>query len=252
MKLKALMLRVFVLLLSLSVVAQEPKASPHHWSYEGNEGPSHWHDLNPDYALCKVGKEQSPIDILNSNKETLPPIRFEYKPGPLSIINNGHTIQINYAPGSFMMVGDKRYELRQFHFHHPSEERFQGKEHAMDIHFVHADSNGKLAVIAVQLHVGQTNPSLQMIWQNLPGTEGEAQSVPGVEIDASSLLPQNASYYTFAGSLTTPPCTEGVTWYVLKSPVDVSAEQVEAFGKLYPHNARPVQALNGRVIRESD
>jgi carbonic anhydrase len=221
----------------------------HEWSYEGADGPAHWGDLKPEYATCKVGKEQSPIDMVDPKPAALPAIRFDYKSVPLKIVNNGHTVQVNYAPGSFITVGDHRYQLVQFHFHRPSEERINGKAFEMVIHLVHADSDGKLAVIAVLLRKGRANSTLQEIWARMPKTEGKEQEIPGVQINALSLLPQDTTYYTYAGSLTTPPCSEGVTWFVLKTPVDISPEQIDIFAKLYPDNARPVQPIGARVVK---
>lgn len=233
-------------------VAQAAKPSAGEWSYEGAEGPQHWGDLEPDYALCKVGHRQSPIDVRDAKKSELPPLQFDYRPSPLKIINNGHTIQINYAAGSTITVSDKRYELRQFHFHHPSEEHINGKPYDMVIHLVHADREGHLAVVAVLLKQGSPNPVMQKLWENLPQAAGKEQAPPGVEVNAAALLPEPLGYYTFEGSLTTPPCSEGVTWYVLKTPSQASSEQIEVFAKLYPHNARPIQPLFGRVIAESE
>src|SRR5580692_4915066 len=218
------------------------------WSYDGALGPEHWGDLDPEYAACKTGREQSPIDIQNAEKTALPAIRFEYKNGPLKIINNGYTaVRVNYAPGNgnFLIVGDKRYELVQFHFHRPSEEQIKGKQFAMVAHLVHKADDGKLAVVAVLLKAGSANMTLQQIWDHMPMTEGPEQQISDVEFNPSGLLPANAAYFTFAGSLTTPPCTEGLTWFVLRTPTDVSHEQIDAFAKLYPHNARPIQPLNG-------
>lgn len=232
--------------------AQTTKSTAHDWSYDGKEGPTHWGDLRPDYSPCKLGKHQSPIDIRNAKSEQLLAIQFNYKPSPLKIINNGHTIQINYQPGSWITIGGSRYELRQFHFHHPSEETIDGKRYDMVIHLVHADDKGHLAVIAVLLSKGNPNPTIQKLWENLPKTIGKEEAVTGVEINAGFLVPESRGYYTFDGSLTTPPCSEGVTWFVLKTPVDISAEQIESFDRLYPNNARPTQASNNRLIRESE
>jgi carbonic anhydrase len=240
---------VIVVAPSLSV-AQESKPSAHEWSYEGEEGPTHWGDLEPDFAACRLGKHQSPIDIRDAKPASLPPIKFDYKSSPLKIVNNGHSIQINYAPGSYMVVGEKRYELQQFHFHHPSEEYINGKPYDMAIHLVHADNQGHSAVVTVLLKKGNTNSMIQKLWDNLPRAEGKEEAVPSVEVSAAALLPETLSYYTFEGSLTTPPCSEPVTWYVLKTPLEVSAAEAAAFARLYPHNARPLQSLNGRAILE--
>ena len=225
---KTIFLTLSVVLAGCLALAQEAKPVEHHWSYDGEEGPTHWGDLKPDYSVCKLGQRQSPIDIRDAKKASLPPIQLNYKPSALKIINNGHTIQINYASGSFITVGDKRYELRQFHFHHPSEEQVKGKAYDMVIHLVHADSEGHLAVVAVLLKSGSANPLIRGLWENLPKLEGKEESVSGVEVNAAELLPKSLGYYTFDGSLTTPPCSEGVTWFVLQTPVEVSAHQVAA------------------------
>ncbi|HXZ78715.1 MAG TPA: carbonic anhydrase family protein [Terriglobales bacterium] len=240
-----------VFAISTSSMAQQ-KTSPPHWTYTGAEGPEHWGDLDPSFTTCKTGKEQSPIDIRNPQKASLPRIQFDYQPAPLKIIDNGHSIQVNYSSGSTITVGDHKYELKQFHFHHPSEEKINGQPSDMVAHLVHADAEGKLAVVAVLLKKGQANSAIQTIWDHLPREKGVETPVEGITINAADLLPEKLGYYTFAGSLTTPPCTEGVTWYVLKSSKTLSAQQVDAFAKPYPMNARPTQPLNGRVVKETE
>lgn len=225
------------------------------WSYEGTIGPEHWGDLDPDYAACRDGKEQSPIDIRNAQKAQLPPLRFEYKSGPLRIINNGYTaVRVNYPAGNgnFLVVGDKRYELTQFHFHHPSEEQINGKTYDMVIHLMHQGSDGKTAGVAILVHAGSPNSTVQELWKHMPQTKSSEREIAGVEVNPSGLLPDKLGYYMYAGSQTAPPCTEGVTWFVLKTPVEVSTEQIDAFAKLYPHDVRPVQPLNGRTVKESE
>jgi len=224
------------------------------WSYEGANGPEHWGDLDPEYAACKDGKEQSPIDIRSAKKADLAALRFEYKSGPLKIINNGYTaVRVNYSPGNgnFLIVGDKRYELSQFHFHRPSEEYIHGKQYDMVIHLMHKASDGKVAAVAVLLKAGSANATIQKLWRYMPKTAGKEEQIAGVEIDPAGLLPRDTSYYTYMGSVTAPPCTEGVTWFVLRTPMDVSVEEIREFAKLYPHDVRPVQPLNGRVVEES-
>jgi carbonic anhydrase len=223
----------------------------HDWTYEGAEGPEHWGDLKTEYAVCKTGKEQSPIDIPDVTATKLPAIHFEYKSTPLRIINNGHTIQVNVAPGSFITVGGERYELKQFHFHHPSEERIEGESYDMVIHLVHANSQGRLAVVGVLMKKGNANGALAEIWRRMPRTEGKEREIAGVQFNPADLLPHTTTYYTYAGSLTTPPCTEGVKWFVLKTPVEISVEQIDTFARIYPDNARPIQPINGRVVKES-
>jgi carbonic anhydrase len=226
--------------------------SPQHaWDYSEAMGPSHWGDLKPEFAPCKNGHHQSPIDIRNPQKADLPPIRFDYKPSTLHIIDNGHTIMVTYAPGSFVTVGDKKYELKQFHFHRPSEEKINGKGFDMTLHLVHADSDGKLAVVAVLLQQGEDNSLVRELWKDIPQEKEKEADFDQVQIDVSQLLPSDRSYYTFSGSLTTPPCSEDVTWFVLKHPMTVSAVEIEQFSKLYRNDARPTQPLYDRTVLES-
>ena len=230
--------------------AQEQKSAPE-FSYSGANRPEAWGDLSPAYAECKLGHLQSPIDIRGTKKEALPPIEFHYNEAPLKIIDNGHSIEVDYAPGSWIMVGDKRYQLRQFHFHHPSEEHLYGKGYDMSLHLVHASSEKRLAVVTVLLKTGNANGTIQGIWDHLPRTKGHEDEVSGVTINAAALLPQTTGYYTFQGSLTTPPCTEGVAWFILKTPMQLSSGQLTVFAKLYPNDARPIQATEHRAILES-
>jgi carbonic anhydrase len=175
-------------------------------------------------------------------------LSFDYRITPLRIIDNGHSIQVNVGPGSSLTVGGKRYELVQFHFHKPSEEMINGKRFAMVAHLVHRDATGHLAVVAIPLRSGTPNSLIAKLWRNLPKRQGHEVVAKGISINAAQLLPASRGYYTFQGSLTTPPCAEGVRWFVLKTPVNISTGEVTAFGKLYPSNARPVQPLNGREI----
>ncbi|HEY4671577.1 MAG TPA: carbonic anhydrase [Gemmatimonadaceae bacterium] len=222
-----------------------------HWAYEGEGGPTHWGALEPSYKSCAAGKEQSPIDIRDAKAPDLPAIAFSYQPTPLKLVDNGHTIQVSYAPGSFITVGGQRYELQQFHFHHPAEEKVSGKSYPMVAHLVHKNAAGQLAVVAVLLTKGAANPLIAKLWQNLPAEQGKEVNPAGETVDATQLLPSAQGYFTFSGSLTTPPCSEGVTWFVLKTPTEVSSSEVLTFARKYPHNARPTQPLNGRVIKQS-
>jgi carbonic anhydrase len=236
----------FILGTSLSY-AQEPQ-HPQHWSYEGATGPAHWGDLNPDYSVCKTGQEQSPIDIVNAIAEKLPPIEFHYLQSPLRLIDNGHTVQVNYEPGSYITVSGKRYELLQFHFHHPSEEAIHGRHHDLVIHLVHKDAEGQLAVVAVLFTEGASDAGIKAVVEHLP-TVKEQEITTDATVAATSLLPQTRNYYTFRGSLTTPPCSEGVTWFVLQRPSTLSHSELAALVKLYPHNVRPVQPVNARTVK---
>jgi len=223
----------------------------HEWGYSGKEGPANWGDVKPGFATCKTGQHQSPIDIRGAKSSELPAIQFDYKPAALRIINNGHTVQINYAPGSFITIGEKRYELKQFHFHHPSEEKINGKNFPMVAHLVHSDADGNLAVVAVLLKEGAANPLIETLWGLAPKTAGPEKTGDNLQINVADLLPSSRGYYTFTGSLTTPPCAEGVSWFVLKTPTTISSKQLATFGGIYAHNARPTQSLNGRTVLES-
>ena len=225
------------------------------WSYEGPQGPEHWGDLDPGYAVCKSGTEQSPIDIRNAEKTSgLPGIRFEYRSGPLQIINNGYTaVRVNYPKGNgnFLVVGEKRYEITQFHFHRPSEEYINGKPFAMGLHLMHQAADGQVAGVAVLLQAGSANATVERLWRHMPPAAGAEHEIAGAAIDPAGLLPRNTDYYTYMGSQTAPPCTEGVAWFVLKTPVDIAPAQIDAFARLYPHDVRPPQPLNGRAVQES-
>jgi len=258
---KALVLLCAATLLAPAVSQAQWRTS---WEYEGAGGAEHWSELDPDYAACNAGKEQSPIDIQHAVRAELPALRFEYKSGPLRyLVNNGHTIRVNYhdtqGTGNIFLVGGKRYQLTQFHFHRPSEERVNGKAYDMVVHLMHTASDGTVAGVAVFLTAGRANAAMQRIWEHMPRAEGkvgadfshEELAIPGVEIDPAGLLPHSAAhYYTYMGSVTAPPCTEHVEWFVLKTPVEISPQQINAFAELYPDDARPVQPLNGRIVKE--
>jgi carbonic anhydrase len=233
-----------------SLLAQNTN-SPPAYAYEGPAGPLHWGDLSPDYLACKTGREQSPVDILNAKEAPLPPIRFDYKAVPLKLINNGHTVQVNYGGGSSISIGDERYELRQFHFHRPSEEQIDGHAFDMVVHLVHTNGRGEIAVVAILIEKGAANSAIQKIWAEIPTITGKVQQVQNLQINASDFLPRNLSYYTYRGSLTTPPCTEGVIWFIVKTPITASAGQIRAFSAMFRLNARPVQALGARTVSES-
>jgi carbonic anhydrase len=236
-----------------SAPGHENAAPKHvHWSYTGaRDGVAQWHKLSPDFRQCAEGRRQSPIDIRGGVKLQLEGIKFDYKPSPLKIVDNGHTVQVNYAPGSTLLVGGKSYELQQFHFHKPAEERVNGRVFEMVAHLVHKSRDDRLAVVAVLFIAGIDHPVIQSLWNNLPIEEEREDVLPAVKIDAKELLPKSRGYYTYIGSLTTPPCTEGVQWIVLKTPVQVSREQMAVFAKLHDRNSRPTQAANGRLIKES-
>jgi len=222
-----------------------------HWGYEGKNGPEYWWEMEKENAPCKLGKEQSPINITGSVKSDLPAIRFNYKPTALKVVNNGHTIQVNYDKSSSIKVGDKSFDLVQFHFHTPSEEQINGKPYEMVWHLVHKSAEGKLGVVGVLVKQGKRNDAINAIAANLPEEQGKEHAATGVSVNAANLLPSNRGYYHFMGSLTTPPCSEGVSWYVLKEPVEASTEQIAKFKALFGKNARPVQPLHTRMVKES-
>jgi carbonic anhydrase len=251
---KGLNCRPFTAMLLIPFLALPAHAQEHthgHWSYDAAEGPSHWGDLSPDFAACKTGHSQSPIDIRDPKKADLPAIQFDYRESPLHVIDNGHTIMINYGAGSSIVVGDKKYTLKQFHFHRPSEEKINGVAHAMVVHLVHADQDGNLAVVAVLLDQGADNSLVREVWNDLPTEKGKEMLLDSIRINAADLLPSNHGYYTFTGSLTTPPCSENVTWFVMKHPVTITSGEIERFSVLYRHDARPTQPLYGRAVLES-
>lgn len=221
-----------------------------HWSYSGEHGAKQWGDMEPGFAECKLGKQQSPIDIRGVVKAELPTIGFDYKQSSAEVVNNGHTIQVNLAAGGSVMLDSGEYKLLQFHFHTPSEERIKGKAYPMVAHLVHKNAEGMLAVVAVLFKQGKENAALKAAFSALPAKEGASTVLEG-GINAADILPAKRNYYKFVGSLTTPPCSEGVRWQVLKQPVELSRAQIAAFQKLYKMNARPVQPLNGRRIEEN-
>ena len=225
-------------------------AAPH-WSYTGNTGPEHWADLRPDFKVCQLGLEQTPIDVANGIKGDAGAAALDYKPMPLQIVNNGHTIQVNAQAGSSCAVGGKKYELLQFHFHHPSEHLLAGKPFDLECHFVHKASSGDLAVVGVFVKPGASNATLQAIFDAMPMTEGPQVTANG-SVDPAALLPKSSAYVRYMGSLTTPPCSEGLTWTVFKEPIEASKDQIQKFASLFPGNARPVQKRNRRIVVESN
>jgi carbonic anhydrase len=221
------------------------------WAYAGERGPAHWAQLSHDYALCGEGKRQSPIDIRDGIKVDLEPIGFDYKPSHFSILDTGHTVRVNPAENMGLTLTGKRYRLTEFHFHQPAEEVVEGRGYDMAIHLVHRADDGSPLIVTLLLTRGETEqPLIQTLWNNLPLDRGLVVA-PADTIDLNALLPQDRRYWTYIGSLTEPPCSEGVTWLVLKQPVVISAAQAAIFSRLYSHNARPVQPGNGRLIKES-
>jgi carbonic anhydrase len=223
-----------------------------HWSYSGKNGPTSWGNVDPSYATCGVGTRQSPIDIRGATPAKLPAIEFSYKPVPLTVVDTGHSMQVNAPAGSGgITLGTDHYDLVQVHFHYPSEERIAGKRYALVAHLVHKNAQGELAVVAVLIRNGNDNPLLRQVFDNFPPAGEKEHAVPGATVDLMQLLPRNLGYYTFEGSLTTPPCSEHVRWLVLKRQVQASRGEIVQFAGRYPDNARPTQPTNGRKIEQT-
>jgi carbonic anhydrase len=218
------------------------------WSYEGAGGPAHWGALAPGYATCELGKNQSPVDIRGTVSAALPRLRIHYPQAGKTIVNNGHSIQVAFGPGNVLTLDGEKFQMQQVHFHAPSEHRIKGKSYPLEAHFVHADKQGNLAVVAVLYQLGRANPGITRLWAQMPAEPGQPVALKST-VRPSALMPVSLSYYRYSGSLTTPPCTEGVRWLVLSTPLSVSQAQVDAFTKVMHHATdRPVQPLNGRVI----
>ena len=222
-------------------------AAAPHWEYGGEAGPAQWAKLTPEFGQC-AGSNQSPVNLDGLVEAKLAPLQFHYLAGGQSVTNNGHTVQVSYAPGSSLELDGMHFELKQFHFHAPSENLIKGKSYPLEGHLVHANAKGELAVVAVMFEPGHANPTLSQAWQQLPAKAGESRSL-ATPLSAEQLLPTNRDYYRFSGSLTTPPCSEGVRWLVMKQPVQVSQAQIDAFKAVMHHpNNRPVQPLHGRLV----
>lgn len=221
------------------------------WSYEGEYGPSHWATLSESYAACGHGHRQSPIDIRDGIRVNLDPIGFHYQDSVFTVVDTGHTIQVNPAAGNYIEVLGQRYDLVEFHFHQPSEEHINGQTYAMDVQLVHRDAQGHTAVVALLVQRGTAQPVVQQVWDNLP-LERNNEVRAAKTLNPGTLLPSDTAYYTYMGSLTTPPCSEEVLWLVLKQPISLSDYQLSVFNRLYPMNARALQPTEGRLIKESN
>ncbi|WP_394143104.1 carbonic anhydrase [Vibrio atypicus] len=216
------------------------------WGYEGEHGPEHWGEFASE---CANGKNQSPVNIESATDADLKDLQFDYEGKVISLLNNGHTLQTSLEGSNTLKVDGKAFQLKQFHFHTPSENHVDGKEYPLEAHFVHADEQGNLAVVAVFFKLGESNSTLAKLLQNIPSKDQNiAIKVP---FDANALIPRDKEYYRFSGSLTTPPCSEGVRWLVFKDVQSISPEQVKQFANVMGENNRPIQALNARVILEN-
>jgi carbonic anhydrase len=259
--LKFLLVDLLVEAIALKYLNNSPaEASP--WSYQGATGTDFWGELDPEFQTCRSGQAQSPINIPTNTTNNPTNIEgsgftlnvgsldLNYQDTPLTIVNNGHTIRVNYQPGSSLTLDDRVYELLQFHFHQPSEHLISGKAAAMEAHFVHQNqATGDLVVLAVLMSEGEMNQLLDSIWQKIPQSNSPTVQISDLTINALQLLPENSQqYYRYQGSLTTPPCSEIVTWLVLKQPISVSKSQLTRFFTAIGNNARPVQSLNQRPL----
>jgi carbonic anhydrase len=233
------------------------QAHPPHWSYEGKHGPEKWGSLDPAYAACDKGKEQSPIDIIKAGAGTANPWTINYRPTSLNIahhehvvdiVDNGHTIQVNVDEGSTLTTSRNTYQLKQFHFHSPSEHTVDGKSFPMEVHFVHQSADGNFAVVGALFAEGPSNENVAKLIANFPKAKGDTVRLPETKLDLSLQLPKNNAAYTYMGSFTTPPCTENVEWLVFREPILASREQLKAFAARLSPNNRPVQPVNGRPI----
>ncbi|MNC25836.1 Carbonic anhydrase precursor [compost metagenome] len=239
-----------VALLALCIMSASAYAS--HWSYEGEGAPEHWGELDQTWKTCQNGMNQSPINIDTTLSTHLAPLVTHYTDGPVTLINNGHTVQAGEKVGTqdSITLDGKSWILQQFHFHAPSENKVHGKSYAMEMHLVHKNAEGETAVVAVMFDKGTANAELEKLWRTMPAQTDQSAALP-THLDINALLPADKTFWRFSGSLTTPPCSEGVTWMVMKHPLTLSAEQLTLFSHtLHHNNNRPVQSLHGRVVVE--
>jgi carbonic anhydrase len=223
---------------------------PARWSYKGSEGPDHWGDISDQYSLCRKGKKQSPINLTEAKTVTkLLPLKFVYRETELSLFHNGHTIQGNYGEGSHIEIEGDIYDLIQFHFHTPSEHQEDGIQYDGELHLVHKNKFDKLAVVGIFIEEGKASQSLARLWKDLPKINDD-RAEP-TTINMASILPKRRRYYHYMGSLTTPPCSEKVSWYVLKAPIQMSSQQIDKLVRILKYNARPVQSIQGRRLQIS-
>lgn len=237
----------WVMLIS-GCAAIDPTARNADWGYNGHEGPEYWGSLSPDYSTCSTGKNQAPVNLTGFVESDLKPLQIRYAAGGNSVMNNGHTVQVNYQSGSHLSVNGHTYELKQFHFHSPSENHINGQSYPLEAHLVHTDDQGNLAVIAILFEAGDGNRTLDKIWAAMPQKAGDENNLSS-SISVEGILPANRDYYRFSGSLTTPPCSEGVLWLVMKQPLYASDQQIDHFSRTLHHpNNRPLQPLYARAV----
>ena len=236
--------------LARSTPAPKPPP-PKPWGYTGEVAPEHWGELNPAHKLCAIGTRQSPIDLRDTLRVEQEPIEFDYKPAGFGLIDTGRTVEVRFAPGQGLRLGQRRFALRTLQFHRPGEFRVRGEAVAMSIHLLHQDDKGRHAVVSLLVQPGEADhPVIARLWGAIPLERQQLETVPS-GLDLNALLPEQRGYFSFMGSLTTPPCTEDVLWLVMREPVRLSAQQLEVFARLYPMNARPLQPAGGRIVKES-
>jgi len=244
----SLMTIIIISLVSHSYPSLAEKKAP--WGYGGEYNVHQWGQISPEFESCAVGRNQSPINLSSVDNNLRPKsaeIEFDYQSSEVEVVNNGHTIVVNYAEGSSVTIDNQKYALKQFHFHTPSEHTIDNQGSAMEIHFVHQNEAGKLAVVGAMMNSGAENPLISRVWQAIPDGN-KAHKSQSMNLNAADLLPQNKTYFSYKGSLTTPPCSEEVNWNLLSEPIEVSPEQIAAFSRIFQYNARPIQPLNGRLI----
>ncbi len=221
------------------------------WQYSGEYGPASWGRMQAAYALCDRGRRQSPIDIGATRRQPLPALEFQYRSAALRIVNDGHTVRVRFANGSRMLIGRDRHTLQQFHFHLPAGDRVRGEAFPMSMHFLHKSGSGRLVSLVVLFRLGAENAALASLLPKMPARGQAERTLPDMQVDPAQWLPAAHGYYAYEGSLTAPPCTEGVLWIVMKQPLELSATQLARLSQMFPDNARPVQPLHERVVTES-
>jgi len=253
MRISVFLTALFLVTPTLATV-QTAETAPTPWEYSGNRGALNWGTLDPAYKTCSQGNEQSPIDIRGAHlNKALKSIEFHYITGSVTLENDGHTIVAHVNPGSYMIAGGVRYELQQYDFHHPTEHAVQGKLTEMDVHLLHKSADGKVAIIAVRLVEDRDKPNavLAMLWPHLPTTAGKTAKVTEM-VNPGGILPSDRGYWTYMGSLTRPPCTEGVRWFVFENEITLGREQLRAFSAIFKMNSRPLQGMHGRRIEANE
>lgn len=242
-------LAVVMLIVVFNPHASLSKEEETEWGYGGAANPTQWSELSPEFVSCELGRDQSPINLsqIEEGEVADAKIEFNYRQTSATVVDNGHTIQVNYEPGNTISINGEVYELLQFHFHTPSEHQIENESLPMELHLVHQNEAGELAVVGVLMDVGAKNSLIADIWEAIP-QGGKKAKGNGITVDAANLLPENKTFVSYQGSLTTPPCSEQVSWNLMLEPIKLSSSQIETFESIYSYNARPVQPLNGRLI----